>query len=232
MTTYSVMRARIADEISDSNLTTQINRAIQSAIAHYERQRFYFNTRVTDTFALVADQEYYGSSDLAAIPNLLAIDDMYATISGSRYQIVPVSFDDIAAEQTGTLEADPPYRYAYHAQQIRMFPVPSAARTVTMADHYRLTALSADGDSNAWTTDAEELIRQRAKAIVRIDVEGHPGAIAEMQARSLAGKTTLNALEEAALLALRRETRLRRSIRELRMPAGLVPTYPSNITTG
>lgn len=210
MTTYATMRARIADEIIDSNLTTQINRAIQSAIAHYERQRFYWNTRVNDTFALVAGQEYYGAADLAAIPYLLAIDDMYATISGTRYQIVPVTFEEIAADQDGNVALDPPYRYAYHAQQIRMFPIPSAARTVTMADHYRLTALSADGDSNAWTTDAEELIRCHAKMLIATDVTGDDGMATKMAAR-LPG----------LLATLKRETRLRRSVRELRMPPGM-----------
>lgn len=204
MTTYSTLRARIADEISDSNLTSQINAAIQSAIAFYERQRFYFNTRVTDTFSLVADQEYYGSAALAAIPYLIEIDDMYATIGTTRYQILPATFEEIAYMQTGDVTADPPYRFAYHAQQLRMYPIPSTARTVTMADHYRLTALSADSDSNAWTTDAEELIRCHAKHDLAQNVINDDGMAARMERRI-----------PVLLQALKRETRLRRGIRTL-----------------
>lgn len=221
MTTYATMRSRIADEISDSNLTTQINRAILSAIALYERQRFYFNTRVTDTFAFVADQEYYGSAALAAIPNLIAIDDMYATIGTTRYQILPATFDEIAAMQDGGMTADPPYRYAYHAQQLRMYPIPSAVRTVTMADHYRLTALSADGDSNAWTTDAEELIRCHAKHDLATNVTNDDGMAARMERRI-----------PTLLAALKRETNMRRRLKIAKIDAPFVAGDVYDIRVG
>ena len=221
MTTFGTMKTRIADEISDSGLTSQIAAAIQSAIAYYERQRFWFNTRVTDSFALVANQEYYGSAALAAIPNLIEIDDMYATIGTTRYQILPTTFDEIAAMQDGAVTADPPYRFAYHAQQIRMYPIPSAVRTVTMADHYRLTALSADGDSNAWMTDAEELIRCHAKADLAANVTNDDGMAARMERRL-----------PMLLAALKSETRRRRSIRTLRIDAPFVGGDVYDIRTG
>ena len=221
MTTYATMRSRIADEISDSNLTSQINAAIQSAIAFYERQRFYFNSRVTDTFSLVANQEYYGSAALAAIPNLIEIDDMYATIGTTRYQILPATFDEIAAMQDGGMTGDPPYRYAYHAQQLRMYPIPSAVRTVTMSDHYRLTALSADGDSNAWTTDAEELIRCHAKHDLATNVINDDGMAARMERRI-----------PMLLQALKSETRRRRSLKALRVDAPFVAGDAYDIRTG
>lgn len=221
MTTYAVMRARILDEISDSTLTTSVNAAILSAIKFYERQRFYFNERVSDTFSLVAGQEYYESADLAAIPNLITIDDMYVTISGSRYHITPIQFEDIASAQNGLVTGDPPTNYAIYAQQIRMIPIPSAVRTVTMADHYRLTALSADSDSNAWTTDAEELIRCHAKHDLASNVINDDGMANRMEKRI-----------PALLASLKRETRLRRSNTLLRMPAELQPSRPFNILTG
>lgn len=221
MTTYATMRSRIADEISDSNLTSQINAAIQSAIAFYERQRFWFNTRVSDTFSLVANQEYYSSSDLASIATLIEIDDMYATINSTRYQIIPAPFAEIAALQDGGMTADPPYRFAYHAKQIRMYPIPSAVRTVTMANHYRLTALSADADSNAWTTDAEELIRCHAKHDLATNVINDDGMAARMERRL-----------PVLLQALKSETRRRRSIKTLRVDAPFVAGDAYDIRTG
>lgn len=219
MTTYAVMRARILDEISDSNLTSQVNAAIQSAIKFYERKRFYFNTRVTDTFTLVASQEYYGSSDLAAIPNLIEIDDLYVTIDGLRYHLTPIPFEDIAIAQTGSLTRDPPTNYAYHAQQIRLYPMPSTTRTATMADHYRLTALSADIDSNAWTTDAEELIRCHAKHDLATNVINDDGMAARMEKRI-----------PILLAALQRETRLRRG--KLMLPNQFPSGSAYDIRTG
>jgi len=209
--TYGTIKTRIADDLARSDLTSQIATAVLNAIKHYERRRFYFNTRVaTDTFALVANQEYYGSADLAVIPNLITIDDMYATVGGVRYHILPTTFEGIAEAQDGLLTRDPPFNYAYHAQQIRMYPIPSAARTVTMATHYRLTALSADGDANAWTTDAEDLIVRRAE-----------WDLYSFTVKDIESATAARAGEMEALAALQRETRLRRSVRELAMPMEL-----------
>lgn len=221
MTTYAIMKARIADDLARSDLTSQIAQEILSAVKFYERHRFYFNTRVSDTFSLVANQEYYGSSDLAAIPNLITIDDMYVTVSSVRYHVLQVPFDDIAAAQSGLIVRDPPFQFAYYAQQIRMFPIPSSARTVTMADLYRLTALSADSDSNAWTTDAEELIRNRAERILYSKI------IKDMDAANEAA-----ANEQEALRALKRETRLRQAPRELSIPGEMLGWRNSNITAG
>src|SRR5690349_14208195 len=120
MTTYGDMQSRIADEISDTALTTQIRNCIQTAIAFYETQEFLFNSRLADTFNLVADQEYYGSSDLAAIPLLLRIKDMYVSIGQTRFHLLPVAFEAIARDQNGYIKRNPPFNYAYEAQQIRM----------------------------------------------------------------------------------------------------------------
>lgn len=219
--TYGDMKSRIADDLARTDLTSQIAQEILSAVKFYERQRFYFNVRVTDTFALVANQEYYGSSDLAAIPNLITIDDMYVTVDGLRYHVIEAPFQDIADAQNGLVTRDPPFRFAYYAQQIRMYPIPSAARTVTMADHYRLTALSSDSDTNAWTTDAEELIRNRAERILYSKI------IKDMDAANEAA-----ANEQEALRALKRETKLRTTPSELSLPGELVGSRGSDIRAG
>jgi len=201
MTDFGTMKARIADEVDDSgaDLTTQIARAIQSAIKHHERRRFYFNTTVTATFALVAGQEYYGSADNSSIPDLIEIRDMYfAHSDGTRQHLTPVPWERIAAAADGVSRADPAV-YCYHAQKIRVLPMPSAARTVTASWVYRLTALSADADTNAWMTDAEELIRLRAEIILARDVTKDDAEI-----------TRLAPWEAQALADLEAETRRRR----------------------
>lgn len=227
MSTYLEMQDRIAYEVraqssaASSGIEAPIQRAILSAIKFYERRRFYFNTRLTDTFALVANQEYYGSSDLAAIPNLITIDDMYVTVDSIRYHVTPAPFSIIAGAQDGLLTRDPPYRYAYHAQQIRMFPIPAAARTATMATHYRLTALSSGSDTNAWTDDAEELIRNHAEADLWSMILREEDMAAICQQRA-----------QMALSALQRETKLRRNVRELELPGEIVGYRQSDIRVG
>lgn len=205
--TYQNLQDRIADEVDDATaqLTTQIQRAILSAIKHYERTPFYFNTIITDTFALVANQEYYGAAANPKIPNLIEIRDLYFVFSdGARWDLSVATNDQIAASQNGLIVADPTH-YAYVAQQIRVFPIPANARTVTAWWVYRLTTLAAGSDSNAWTDDAEELIRLKAKSVLARDVTKDDDEVQR-----------LGPWEKIALDALMAETRRRRSSPRLR----------------
>lgn len=164
MTTYSVLRTRISDELVNENLTTdQINNAIQSAIAHYQRQRYYFLESRGQTFATVDAQEFYTSSDNANIDDLSLIDELTITVNTLRYPLYPRTWEWIDFVSTTTATEGPPTDYCYYAQQIRLYPIPDQVYTIRISGLIRLATLSADGDSNAWTTDGEELIRNRAK---------------------------------------------------------------------
>jgi hypothetical protein len=184
---YAQLQARIADEVMRSDLTSQIAYAIADAIRHYERRRFYFNQKVA-SFATVAGQEYYGASDLADIPSLVAIDDMKILIDTATYALTPMDFGTMDGLQTGAVKADP-LSYAYYAQQIRLYPMPSGVRTITMAYVCRLSTLSSGSDANAWTTDAETLIRQRAKRMLNLDVvkdDAEAARAGQLEAEALA----------------------------------------------
>lgn len=196
MTTYATMRARIQDEIDDSSITSNVNEAIQSAIKFYERKKFWFNQK-TDTLSTVASQEYYGAAANADIPYLLEIKSMVAGSPVAPLYAAP--FAAIDAVQTGLVTGQPSY-FAYFNSQIRLYPIPDAVYTVTMAYHYRFAALSADADTNSWMTDAEELIRLRAKRILALNKQWD----FEMYA-------LLEGPEMEALSALQGETKRRRS---------------------
>ena len=162
MTDYVTMQTRIASELSDDGALTvaQIKAAIQSAIKHYERKPFFFNQKKESTFSTVASQEYYAAAANADIPYIEKMDGF--TIGSSKKPVTKVDFSAIDNAQTGSITGEPT-SYAYYDQKIRLYPIPSAVYTATMAYIYRLTALSADGDTNAWMTEGEELIRQAAK---------------------------------------------------------------------
>jgi hypothetical protein len=168
MSNYGDMQSRIADEIGDSTLTSQIQLAIQTAIKFYERREFYFNTK-NSSFSTVANQEYYGSAALSDIPNLVRIKTMYYTENDVRYPIVSAANSDIDFNQNGQMTGEPQL-FSYVNEQIRLFYIPDAVYTVTMNYIYRLETLSASSDENAWTDDGEELIRQRAKKVMAGDV--------------------------------------------------------------
>lgn len=164
MTTYATMRTRILDEIINESLTTaQVNAAIQSAIAHYQRVRFYFNETRAETFLTMSSQEFYDAADNTNIPNLSKIDKLVISVNGTRYPLTVQPWELLEQKSSTTTALGQPDEYSYYAQQIRLYPIPDGSYTVRISGLVRFAALSADGDTNDWMTDGEELIRARAK---------------------------------------------------------------------
>lgn len=218
MTTYATMRNRIVDDLIDSSLTTaQINQAIQTAIKFYERKEFYFNQK-TASFATVAAQEYYGAAALSDIPDIIRIISATVTSAGSKYPLLYSDFATMDAMQDGAVTSMPRH-LAYFGQQIRLYPIPDTVYTMGLSYIYRFAALSADGDTNAWMTDGEELIRQSAKRRLGLDIQG--GEEIAMRAK---------VLEDEAYDELLAESRRRLPNQELKVPAMLqINSYNINI---
>ena len=149
--------------VNESLTTAQVNLAIQSAIAYYQRCRFYFNESRAQTFSTVASQEYYGTADNTNIPNLSKIDTLVISVNGVRYPLTVQPWDMLEQKASTTTSLGQPDEYAYYAQQIRLYPIPDGSYTIQISGLIRFAALSADGDTNDWVTDGEELIRARAK---------------------------------------------------------------------
>lgn len=203
MATYGDMQSRIADELIASDLTTQIQRAIQTAIKRYERRKLYFNQGIY-TWTLTGAQEFYGAAAQANIPNLITIMYMGGLFGGSWTTINIGDAAQMDSAQTGYITSFPTYA-AYISEQLRFFPIPDQAYSVKYAIHYRLTALSVDADTNAWMDDGEELIRQETKFIMATDVLYDDGIAQRARARA-----------DAAWDDLEAETKRRRSNEILR----------------
>lgn len=144
-----------------SDLTSEINSAILSAISHYQREPWYFTQARTVTFSTVDGQEFYTSSDAADIATMPGIDTLTATVSSEPKVLVPQTWEWM--EDNASTSEGAPVFWCYFGRQVRLHPIPDQAYTIRAASNPRLTALSADGDTNVWTTEAEELIRNRAK---------------------------------------------------------------------
>lgn len=236
MTTYLIMQNRLSNEVYDQADVTaigggltqdQIKAAILRSVKHYERDPFWFNEKII-TFSTVADQEYYGTSDHVDIPTLIFIQAMTVQVNNVKLPIYAMPFESIDAAQTGHSKSFPEY-FAYHAKQLRMIPIPTMVRTITMAYVYRLAELSADGDDNAWTNDAGELIYARAAADIRINVLKQKPARDERMVLAMAGLPFFSVMEQPEYQALKRETRLRRSIQFLIVDQALVSEGNYNI---
>ncbi len=163
MATYSTMQSRIADEIARADLTSNIQSAILSTIQRWERRRFHFN-ETTGTFVTVASQEYYSSSDFADLANLVEIDLLRLTYNNTYYDLNSRTMGWIDEHLTASTDTGPPTDYVHYKQNFRLYPIPDAAYTVTVSYVKKFTALSSGTDSNAWTNDAEELVRCGAMA--------------------------------------------------------------------
>lgn len=188
--TYGAMQARIADEVLGAVTTTHIVNAIGDAIAKYERQRFYFNEvrdgqnvlqtdtgttltgsdglSLTDSQSLVtvSGQEFYSDADYAIIGSMATIDKMVLLYANNRWPIrrrTPEWMEDVSFS---TSLRSIPTDWAWVAGSIRFYPVPNGAYPIFITGTARLPALVNSTDSNAWTQDAEELIRLCAEGIL------------------------------------------------------------------
>jgi hypothetical protein len=185
MTQLSVMRTKIADEITRSDLTSQITAAINDAIKLWEAERFHFNEK-RYLINTVPSQEYYdivsptlltsAGAAVATGEEPIEIDSITCTVSSFPYPLTPRTqqwFDlnqSLPTQYTGQ-----PDSYTIYGNQLRLFPIPDSAGSgvggaypIRISCHARLgpNPLTADADTNAWMTEGEMLIREEAKAIL------------------------------------------------------------------
>jgi hypothetical protein len=182
MTTYLVMQARIADDLVRDDLANQIKNAINDAIKTWEGIRLTFNERKY-LITTVAGTEYYDlvaptltlidGTAVGTGETILEFDDVRATVNNFWYPLTP------RTQQWFTRNSAPanvytgqPDSYTIFNNQIRFFPIPAAAYPINIDGLARLSPnpLSADGDSNAWMIEGEQLIRQQAKYLIYRDI--------------------------------------------------------------
>ena len=158
MSTFAVMQARIADELARADLTNQIKLAVNSAIAFYDDEPFWF-LEEEDTFN-TAD----GTVSYALPTDFREFVLVTATVSGGRFPIYQMPWDVFRSwNTTPTTSKGSPTDYAIYEDLFWPFPAPDGVYVITRSYRKTFAALSADADTNAWMTHGEELIRQRAK---------------------------------------------------------------------
>lgn len=156
MSTYGEMQTRIATEIVRDNISNEIKSAIQSAIKFYENTRFWFN-EVTATALTAVNQNRY------PVPtNLIELDSLNITVNGNEYTLERRDWSYINSIQVSA-STGIPTDYAIYRDELYLYPTSDAVYTLTMAYVKSLPVLSNDSDTNAWMTDAEILIRSKAK---------------------------------------------------------------------
>lgn len=176
MSTYGELQQQIAFEMGNRLdlltapadfplLVSPVKRAITTAIARYERLQFWFNQlRSSAGFTTVPGQEFYDSSDWASLATDPIILSLTVVNAGTRYMLNSRQWKYLEDLSLNPGWRGLPLDWAYFGQQLRLYPIPDQAYPVNVMAVQRLPALVDDSDTNAWTTDAEALIRCEAKA--------------------------------------------------------------------
>lgn len=173
--TFSNLALQIADEIDDT--TGEYAGAIQvacfRAIRWCEREVYYFNETRDVTFAAIEGQEWYDGNDNANIPTLVRVVAAYSERpDGRRYELRRMTPEEAELQADNSASRGEPYAFTYFGQRIRLYPIPdSATYTIRLQlGPYRLSAIVAEEDGNAWTTEAFDMVKARAKYILYKDI--------------------------------------------------------------
>ncbi len=228
--TYGQMQYQIADELGDRQdllvpladeagtpLTLgPIPAAIQSAIALWERERFYFNEILVDfngqglptsPWYTVLGQEYYDSADYAGLATIAKFDKLWVLVNAQRYSLTPRTFEYMADTSVNPATTGYPVDYAYSGLKAKMYPIPDGNYPVGFLGTQRFSTLSLNTDANIWTQDAYDLIRCQAKSYVASETL-HNAAIAAECERAIYGDSSRGI--RGYLSALKGETTRRR----------------------
>ena len=164
MADLATLKSRIALDIHRSDLTAQIGYAIADAVTHYQSNPFEFLEAI-ETFSTVAGTEFYSDLD-----DIGSIDEVKVTVNGRKVVLEPWTYGYMESISTTTNTQSQPWAWAWYAGQMRLYPVPDAAYTITVSFKKQYGVPSSDNDSNVWTTEAEALIRAAAKKRLYRDV--------------------------------------------------------------
>ncbi len=157
---FSDMQAAIAGELARTDLTTEIQREINNAITFYGNKAFWFNEATMAEITTVQGQRYY------PLPtNFASVLDALSTLGNYTYRLEPRTEQYLDQVDWGNdFWSGYPTDYSFWNGQIRLFPPPQGGLPIQVKGTAILSPapLTADDDSNAWLTSAEELIRTRA----------------------------------------------------------------------
>lgn len=165
MSTYLELQNRIAtDYLNRTDFGAQVQRSIQQAIRFYERRRWRFN----ETSTALTTSASLGSLTLPS--NLLELDSLWITQAGNRYELIRTDQQDINEKNASSASSVPSY-FTIYSDQIELAVLPNSAYSVTCYYLKSLTTLSADSDTNSWTSGiAQDVIVYHATKLMWANV--------------------------------------------------------------
>jgi hypothetical protein len=203
MSQYSEVLDRITlDWLNRPDLRPEAARAVKAAIRTYETQRWWFNETST-AIATVSSQGY-----IDAPSNMLAFDELRITVSSVDCALSNVDLPQLLVLRSGRPFGRPTH-YCYHADRFELAATPDSAWDCPLYYIKQLPVLSADTDTNAWTTFGENLIAHTAAMDLLIGMLRGPDADIQRHALgATAGRVELARQNDSRLLRKLRPTRL------------------------
>ncbi len=202
MAQYSEVLDRITlDWLNRPDLRPEAGRAVKAAIRTFETQRFWFNETAT-AIATVSGQSY-----IAAPDNMLAYDELRITVNSVDCELVNVDLPRLLTIRAGRPTGQPTH-YCYHNDRFELAATPDSAWACPLYYIKQLPVLSADTDTNAWTTFGENLIAHTATMDLLIGMLRGPDADIQRHALgATAGRMELTRHNDSKLLRKTRPTR-------------------------
>lgn len=159
MPSLGTLKARILNELKRPSLTAEVAASVSDAIAFYSTTRFWFNEILDESVTTEASTASY------AIPaNFRRLLRAEITISGQRNQLCGTmgwdEYRDLTASGANTGQ---PTDLCFYGTNLYPYPIPNDAWLLSLSYCSSLGDLANDAASNAWTVEAEPLIRARAK---------------------------------------------------------------------
>lgn len=171
------MVSRIREDIDrGSSYDARIKRAIVDAIVFYKNVRLGFN--IKRARALLTP----GNEQVSLPLDWIEADFLRLEENGRRDTMEEVTYDWIEDQMETDADRGRPFRYAIQHRELRLYPIPDKSYTLVLSFQYELQNVSissADSDTNAWLTEAEQLIRKHAMADLYVNYIDGPESIAK-----------------------------------------------------
>ena len=185
MTTLATIRSNVADALNRTDLSSQIDRAINEAINHYESETTWFN-ETSGIVTTVASQQSYDTTDGLPDDVLEILKVTLTQATNNTYTMVPKEIQWILDNNTsGSTFTGPSIYYAWYANKLYLYPTPDDAYTITLYYKKSYSDLSGDSDSNDWTDNASDLITSRSEWWVYLHILHNPQLASTVKAHEL-----------------------------------------------
>lgn len=175
MSTFGAMVERIRQDLDrGSDFDARIKSAICDAIVYYQTHRLGFNTKRAR--ALITS----GMEMISLPTDWVEADYLRLEDDGQRIPFKEVTYDWIEDRRDNDTDRGMPENYAIQHREMRLWPIPDRSYTLVFSFQYEIRNISisaSDGETNAWMTEAEQLVRTWAQGDVLINYVGGQEAI-------------------------------------------------------